>query len=195
MNIKKIEFSLEHILNCSYYNQGCNGGYSHLVTKFYKEFEIILKPCFKPPFKNNCHQKCEGQYEDLNKLKFKVKDNYYVGGYFGASDENSLLKELTENGPFVVSIEPDTGFSIYSSGIYDNSNINYKIEPKPEWQKVDHSVLLVGHGVENGVEYWKILNSWGSSWGENGFMRLVKGKNLIKIESLGEAAIVELTEN
>ena len=133
----------------------------------------------------------------MNKLKFKVNDYYYVGGHYGAADENNILEELKTNGPFVVSIAPDYGFLSYSSGIYNSNTQNWKTLniKKPEWQKVDHSVLLVGHGSENGIEYWKILNSWGSGWGEKGYMRVKKGKNLINIESLGEAATVELIES
>ncbi len=184
------------MLRCSYYNQGCNGGYSHLVSKFYKEYEILPSVCFDLQDRQ-CHQKCKGQHQNLNKLKFKVKDYYYVGGHFGAADENNLYEELKKNGPFVVSIAPDYGFTSYSSGIYDSTTQNWKtmkIE-KPEWQKVDHSVLLVGYGIQDGIEYWKILNSWGAQWGERGLMRIIKGKNLINIESLGEAATVELIEN
>lgn len=144
---------------------------------------------------NQCHQTCkEG---NLKNLKFKVTDYYYVGGHFGGSDDSNILEELMKNGPFVVSLTPDYGFLSYSSGIYDSNTQNWKTLGiiKPEWQKVDHSVLLIGWGVENGIEYWKIMNSWGSHWGEKGTMRIKKGKNLINIESLGEAAIVELIEN
>lgn len=157
---------------------------------------MIPKICWSY-YNPSCHQKCTGVYSDINKLKFKVKNYFYVGGHFGAADENNLLEELKQNGPFVVSIAPDYGFSTYSTGIYDSSTQNWKTLniKKPEWQKVDHSVLLVGHGIENGVEYWKVLNSWGRGWGDNGYMKIIKGKNLINVESLGEAATVELIEN
>merc|ERR1719291_962092 len=59
-----------------------------------------------------------------------------------------------------------------------------------EWERIDHAVLLVGWGEENGQKYWKLQNSWGPDWGEDGFFRIAAEENEPGIESIPEAADV-----
>ena len=62
----------------------------------------------------------------------------------------------------------------YTSGIFYDTTGD---------QEVVHEVSIVGFGEEEGTPYWLIRNSWGSHWGLDGFMKLVRGKNNLGIES------------
>jgi aminopeptidase C len=53
-----------------------------------------------------------------------------------------------------------------------------------------HAVKLVGWGIDpDGVEYWKVANSWNEEFGENGYFRIVAGNDECGIESRGTAGI------
>ena len=65
-------------------------------------------------------------------------------------------------------------FKNYTNGIFEDFT---------EAQSITHSVSIVGYGVENGTKYWHVRNSWGQYWGEEGFFRIVRGKNNLMIES------------
>jgi len=113
------------------------------------------------------------------------------------------MKEIFEKGPIVVSFEPDYNFMMYKSGIYhsiDEKTWISKGIPKPEWEKVDHSVLMVGWGEDEktGEKFWIIQNTWGPQWGEDGFFRMRRGVDDFGIESICEAAdpiIIEQATN
>jgi cathepsin C len=183
-----VKLSVQHTLDCSYYNQGCRGGYSYLVLKFANEFELIPEHCH--PYKAE-DGKCKNLCDETTITKYKVSDYSYLGGSYGKCTEQLMMEELRKNGPFVVSIEPDYSFMFYKSGIYhaiDETSWIRQGLSKPEWQKVDHSVLLVGWGedFETKEKYWLIQNSWGADWGENGYFRIRRGVDELSIESICE---------
>ena len=93
-------------------------------------------------------------------------------GYFDITEgsESELQLKVTTWGPAAVAIDAShMSFQLYSSGIYDESACSS--------ENLDHGVGCVGFGSENGVNYWIIRNSWGTSWGEQGYIRMVKDKN------------------
>lgn len=124
---------------------------------------------------------------------YRAKNYRYIGGSYGKCSQKSMMKELYENGPIVVSFEPDYNFMMYKKGIYHSIDektwINNGV-PRPEWEKVDHSVLLVGWGedIKSGEKFWILQNTWGENWGENGFFRMKRGTDEFGIESICEAA-------
>merc|ERR1719157_234237 len=77
----------------------------------------------------------------------------------------------------------------YADGIYRSSAPKNRSKVE-DWEQIDHGVLLVGYGEEDGEKYWKIQNSWGPDWGEDGFFRILRGQDESAIESMGEAADV-----
>lgn len=190
-----IKLSVQYSLNCNYYNQGCDGGYPTLVNKFGSEFQFVEESCLKYTGRNGkCSDACD--ISTLDRV-YKIKNYWFVGGHYGKCSERAMMVELQNNGPFVVSFEPSREFMYYSKGIYHSVlAANWILDGKeqPSWEKVDHSVLLVGWGEENGEKYWLIQNSWGSDWGEDGFFRIRRGTDESGIESMGEAADVEIVK-
>lgn len=67
-------------------------------------------------------------------------------------------------------------FSSYTSGVYTSTTCgNTSMD-------VNHAVLAVGYGTdESGMDYWKIKNSWGSDWGDEGFFLIERGVNMCGI--------------
>ena len=80
------------------------------------------------------------------------------------SDNVTQMKAALAQQPLAVSLEADTAaFQTYSSGILSGPACGTTL---------DHAVLAVGWGTENGQEYWLIKNSWNTTWGDNGFIKL-----------------------
>jgi C1A family cysteine protease len=91
-----------------------------------------------------------------------------------AEDEDALLAAIAKQ-PVSVAIEADkSAFQLYKSGVLDSALCG---------KQLDHGVLAVGYGTDGGKDYYKVKNSWGATWGENGYVRMVQGKNMCGIAS------------
>jgi len=189
-NTKAEPWSISFPLHCSEYNQGCKGGYGFLASKWSEDVGLLPASCAPYQTQGRCEVKC-----DTKKLgkRYRAGNHRYIGGFYGNSSTASIMQEVYKNGPVVVSFEPTDDFMYYAGGIFAQQKLGV---PAPlrlhasEWQQVDHAVLAVGWGEEMGQKYWIVQNSWGDTWGEDGFFRIARDINDSGVESIAVAADV-----
>merc|ERR1711948_208827 len=137
-------------------NQGqCGSGWSFSTTGALEgAYEIAS---------GNLVSLSEQQFVDCDKV-----DSGCSGGLMGVSpDSESAMMSAVSQQPVSIAIEADKSvFQLYKSGVLQSSC----------GSSLDHGVLLVGYGTEDGTDYWKVKNSWGSSWGDAGYVKLLRGK-------------------
>jgi cathepsin L len=81
------------------------------------------------------------------------------------NDQISLLNAVSL-GPVSVALSADTRyFQSYTGGILDATAC---------YTELNHGVLITGYGTDNGQKYWNVKNSWSSSWGEQGYVRILR---------------------
>ena len=85
-----------------------------------------------------------------------------------------------------------TQLQYYKDGIWDGHIDNAPSISGCKKQEMNHAVLLVGYGEdgEDGTPFWVVKNSWGESWGEQGYFRIVRGQNTCGIANEVTTAIV-----
>lgn len=119
-----------------------------------------------------------------------------TAGFFQiAVNEDQIKENLYSHGPIYVTFHVSNDFFSYRSGVYTDSR------QQCSGKYNNHAVLLVGYGVQNGVSYWLLKNSWGEFWlisigsqnakssilftgtgfGESGFFKLARGRHLCGI--------------
>jgi C1A family cysteine protease len=146
-----IEYNPMHSKKEYNINEKINNVYKHLVNVgFCFDSDYVLN--------NNSEYYCP------------VENAQYISDYcvIEPNNEEELQKAVLEH-PVVVSINADTEtFKLYKSGIYYNVYDEYC----GHGELNNHALLLVGYGSEAGVDYWIARNSWGSTWGEHGYIRV-----------------------
>jgi len=109
-----------------------------------------------------------------------AQDKYtFDGQVTNFPDVASIQQSLMMDGPMEVAFTVYSDFENYVSGIYKHVSGE---------ELGGHAVKLVGWGTENGVDYWKVQNSWNPYWGENGHFRIVRGTDECGIEDEATAS-------
>lgn len=89
-----------------------------------------------------------------------------ISGYVKLPENNytALMNAIAQVGPVAISVGAST-WGAYSSGVFAGCSKDTVI---------NHAVVLVGYGSENGKDYWLVRNSWSPSWGENGYIKVLR---------------------
>ena len=166
-----IEFSEQQLVDCDHENYGCDGGYMHLAFNYTINNNWLL-PSQHYPY-NAKRGFCNGfvnKNSPINLLSY---------GFVRYGDEEDLKYVLATNGPVSVAIDVSEygNLMYYQEGIFTDATCSS--------MNLNHAVLLVGYGTDfiHG-DYWIIKNSWGSNFGEKGYFRLKRNKNMCGIASM-----------
>lgn len=159
-------------------NLGCDGGWPSLVLKFYVENGLVEEKNYKyTSGTTRVHGQCRRPTPTVRLTGVVVKHEM-------VNSEAHMAQLLCTKGPLYVSIAAgddklgQTQFMELRQGIFDNNGA------ATNWQ-VNHGVVVVGYGSENGKDFWVVKNSWGTWWGENGFGRIRRGRNMCRLLDQG----------
>jgi len=151
-------FSEQQLVSCDDNgDQGCNGGLMDNAFGWIKENGGLCSESSYPytAQTGTCRSGCTNVPNSAPSTHTDV-----------AKNEQALMTAVTQQ-PVSIAIEADqSGFQFYSGGVFTgNCGTN-----------LDHGVLAVGYGTESGSDYWKVKNSWGATWGDQGYIMLQRGK-------------------
>ena len=150
------DLSEQVVVSCSS-SGDCSGGYFLGAMQFFQSTGAPAESCYPYTETNgNCNNMCSNP-------SYKERITNVSSVLWGLATVNNLKAQL-QNGPLVVRmLVPNDNTFNGSPGIY-----NYSGGPIPETQ--GHAVLLVGY--DDVQQYFKVKNSWGPGWGENGYFRI-----------------------
>ncbi|CAM5146070.1 unnamed protein product [Eretmochelys imbricata] len=162
---KLLSLAEQQLVDCAqdFNNHGCSGGLPSQAFE-YILYNKGLQGEDTYPYKAQ-NGTCKFQPEKA--IAF-VKDVVNITLY----DELGMVEAVGKHNPVSFAFEVTDDFLGYKKGIYSNP----KCDKTPD--KVNHAVLAVGYGEENGTPYWIVKNSWGPFWGMDGYFYIERGKNM-----------------
>lgn len=98
---------------------------------------------------------------------YKIDSWGYVGSANGVPSVDAIKTAIYQYGPVAVAVAADSYFQSYTGGVFNRNSSS----------QVNHAVVLVGW--DDSQQCWILRNSWGSGWGESGYMRIKYGVNQV----------------
>jgi len=165
--------SPEDMVSCDKSDQGCQGGTLPNAWKYLQNTGIVSDQCFPYTAGSGTAPACPSKCVDSESFsRTKAKNSYAINGV------TNMQKEIMTNGPIQVGFKVYKSFMSYKTGVYKKHI--YEILPEG-----GHAVKIVGWGTDSGTDYWLVANSWNTSWGLEGFFKIVRGDDQCGIETMG----------
>jgi len=174
-NPKLVSFSEQQLVDCDKVDQGCNGGlpsnaYQYIMQAGGIETEAAY------PYTSAPNSACAF---NPSLVAGKIHNWEAV-----SQNETQIAAYLVAHGPISIGINAEW-MQTYTSGVSDPLFCNPS--------ELDHGVLIVGYGVQDGffgkTPYWIIKNSWGADWGENGYYLIIRGKGKCGLNTMATSAL------
>ena len=170
--------SEQQLVACDHIDGGCDGGFMDDAFEWiinYRNGEIVTEAAYPYASGGGYSPACKSKAE-IDAMPIGAK----ISGYDHMADGEDTLAAYVLKTPVSVAVDATT-FQSYRSGVV-TSCIN---------RQLNHGVLAVGFDDVHVPPYWIIKNSWGTSWGESGYMRLVKGAHQCLIGDYSTTALVD----
>ncbi|UYV64285.1 CTSB [Cordylochernes scorpioides] len=182
----QVEVSAQDLTSCCLEcGHGCNGGYPSMAWLYWQDSGLVsgglyrgegCKPYSLPP----CNHHVPGPYKPCGETvptppckkecvpgynKTYADDKSYGKNVYGVSqDEEQIQLEILKHGSISVALDVYSDLLSYKSGVYQHHSGK---------RLGGHAVKMLGWGVENGVKYWLLANSWNPTWGDKGKLTYV----------------------
>ncbi|CAD5205991.1 unnamed protein product [Bursaphelenchus okinawaensis] len=168
-----VSLSEQELVDCDRKDHGCNGGY---MTWTYNEIIRLGGLVKEEDYKYTAVEgKCKIDQYDFVAY---INDSIHL-----PANEQKIQQYLFNHGPVSIAVNANP-LQFYGGGIHHPPKMF--CNPKA----LNHALLLVGYGEEEGKPFWIVKNSWGTGWGEEGYFRLYRGENVCGVAELATSAII-----
>lgn len=170
---RRVVLSSQFVVACDLADNACVGGCERTVFYFMEQHGITDVDCH--PWRSEKKYSVEFCTKCVNGTEPKLYRAVYgsTTHYVGVED---IKKAIYTEGPVSASIAVDSDFAAYKEGVF-------KFSQKKQPEAGNHAVEIIGWGIENGEEYWILLNQYGKRWGDKGRMKIRMGTNEGLVES------------
>ncbi|XP_029470500.1 cathepsin O isoform X2 [Rhinatrema bivittatum] len=168
------ELSVQQVIDCSYEDYGCNGGSTVSALDWLNKTQVKLVRASEYIFKAEtgiCHY--------FPSSEFGVSIRGYEAYNFSDSEE-LMMAQLLDLGPLAVIVNA-VSWQDYLGGI---------IQHHCSSGEANHAVLITGFDRTGDVPYWIVQNSWGTTWGIDGYVYIKIGENVCGIANTVSAALL-----